>query len=595
MLRRGDSKGLSTMGFFRKEPTMVERGNKKGLSTIVATLLIILLTLVAVGVIWIVVRNVIQSGSEQISLGKFTLNLEIKNVEIDAIGNSINVRITRNAGEGDISGLDFIVEDGENTEVVKVNSSLQELETRTFQLPLVSTNASGLKKVSVAPIFKLSSGKEVVGDVKDEYTFSTSSGGTIGACVDTCTSLGYTCGTQTVCGASTNCGTCSTGYVCSGTSCVQQSNCTDTCNSLNYNCGYHSVCGTNSSCGSCSGGQVCNATGRCATVCTDTCTSLGYTCGTQTVCGVSTNCGICSSGTCNSTGQCVVTCTDTCTSLGYTCGTQTVCGVSTNCGICSSGTCSSGHCIVSSTLVWKSDLTVNTSLPDVGDYSTPSVFYKDSSWYLISGENNGGFFGYVWSGTQWVSNTTINNVDQSTSGLSAPTVFHKDSSWYMIAGKWNGLHMGYAWSGTQWVSNTTIVVGLPNVSEVTYYSTPSVFYKDSSWYMISGENSGVFFGYAWNGTQWKVNTTIIAGLPDIGGKSSPSVFHKDSSWYLIAGNNSGLFNGYVWSGTQWVFNTTIIAGLPDIGSWSAPIVFYKDSSWEMISGEISGTFYGFKY
>jgi hypothetical protein len=575
---------------------MLKRGGSKGLSTIVATLLIILLTLVAVGIIWIVVRNVIQNGAEQVSLGKFTLNLKIEQVQ-KVSDTQLNVRVKRNPGEGEIVGIDFIIEDNDNTEVVKVNYSMQELETRNFQLSLAVVNASNIKKVSVAPIFKLSSGKETVGDVKDEYIISaTSTGSTGGTCVDTCTSLGYTCGTQTVCGASTSCGTCSTGYVCSGTSCVQQSNCTDSCSSLNYNCGYHSICGSNLSCGSCSGGQVCNSTGRCATVCTDSCSSLGYNCGYHSICGSNISCGSCTTGTCNSTGQCVVTCTDTCASLNYNCGTQTICGVSTNCGTCGTGyTCTLGNCVAISTLAWEYDSTVNTSLPDIGDYSTPAVFYKDSSWYLISGENNGGFFGYVWSGTRWVVNTTINNTDQETSGLSAPTVFYKDSNWYMIAGKWNGLHMGYIWSGGQWVSNTAIVAGLPTVSEVIYYSTPTVFYKDSNWYMISGENSGVFYGYIWSGSQWVSNTAIVAGLPDIGGKSSPSVFYKDSSWYLISGNNTGLFSGYVWSGSQWIENTTIVAGLPDIGSWSAPAVFYKDSSWEMIAGEMSGTFYGFKY
>ena len=40
--------------------------NKRGLSAIVATLLIILLTLVAVGIIWFAVRNIVQGGADQI-------------------------------------------------------------------------------------------------------------------------------------------------------------------------------------------------------------------------------------------------------------------------------------------------------------------------------------------------------------------------------------------------------------------------------------------------------------------------------------------------------------------------------------------------
>lgn len=144
--------------------------DKRGLSTIVATLLIILLTLVAVGIIWVVVRNVISSGAEQVSLGKFTLNLEIRDVVVNVSNHSINVKIKRNPGEGEISGLDFIVEDGKTTEVVESNLSLQELEERTMRLDLTNAiNINSIQKVSVAPIFILESGKEVIGDVKDEF------------------------------------------------------------------------------------------------------------------------------------------------------------------------------------------------------------------------------------------------------------------------------------------------------------------------------------------------------------------------------------------------------------------------------------------
>ena len=77
---------------------MLKRNDKRGLSTIVATLLIILLTLVAVGIIWVVVRNVIQGGSEQISLGKFTLDLKISQVQ--RINDSaLSITLKRNVGE----------------------------------------------------------------------------------------------------------------------------------------------------------------------------------------------------------------------------------------------------------------------------------------------------------------------------------------------------------------------------------------------------------------------------------------------------------------------------------------------------------------
>lgn len=207
---------------------MVKRGVKraqrkessKGLSTIVATLLIILLTLVAVGIIWIVIKNVISNGSEQASLGKFTLNLEIKSISRDSNTNSMNVKIKRNTGEGEISGLAFIAYNGDGTEIVKIeNVSLNQLEEKTFEIDLSDLNVTNLEKVSIAPIFTLESGKQITGDIADTYVFSGSSGMNI-TCTDTCASLGYQCETQSVCGVDINCGTCSTGYSCSSGQCI---------------------------------------------------------------------------------------------------------------------------------------------------------------------------------------------------------------------------------------------------------------------------------------------------------------------------------------------------------------------------------------
>jgi hypothetical protein len=255
MIKRGNTKGISTMGFFKKEPTMVERENKKGLSTIVATLLIILLVLVAVGIIWVVLKNVIQDGAEQVSLGKMTLNLEI--LQIQKINDSaLNVKVKRNAGDGEFVGINFIIDDGENTEVVKTNISLRELEAKSFRLHLLAINASKVKKISIVPIFKLESGKEVNGDIQDEYTLYTIET----TCTPSCS--GKQCGSN---GCGGICGKCLTGYVCNEITCVQEATCTDNCSSLEYNCGIHIICGEDINCGGCGAGE-CSA-GHCVAMC----------------------------------------------------------------------------------------------------------------------------------------------------------------------------------------------------------------------------------------------------------------------------------------------------------------------------------------
>ena len=56
--------------------------DKKGLSEIVATLIIILLTLIAVGIIWVVIRNVVEGGAEQVDISQRCLNVELQAVAV---------------------------------------------------------------------------------------------------------------------------------------------------------------------------------------------------------------------------------------------------------------------------------------------------------------------------------------------------------------------------------------------------------------------------------------------------------------------------------------------------------------------------------
>jgi cysteine-rich repeat protein len=145
--------------------------NSRGLSTVVATLLIILVTLVAVGIIWVVVKNVIQKNADQISFGKFTVDLKISHAHI-INETDISVTVMRNPGKGELSGILFIAYGRDNSEITKYNISMKELEERNFQVILYVINTSIVEKVSIAPIFISDLGKEFIGDVQDEYIFS---------------------------------------------------------------------------------------------------------------------------------------------------------------------------------------------------------------------------------------------------------------------------------------------------------------------------------------------------------------------------------------------------------------------------------------
>jgi len=339
--------------------------NKRGLSTIVTTLLILLLIFVAIGIIWIVVKKVIVEGSEQVSLGKFTLDLKITQVQtID--NNTIKVKIKRNQGAGDFVALSFIFDDGTNSEVIKRNSSMKEFEEIPFYLDLNEVNLSNLEKIEIAPVFRLESGKEVVGPVKDEYVFSSGisgceaycpsgaqcgsdgCGGVCGTCSEpTPNCINYQCSDEACnpscagkeCGSDgcdDDCGTCSNLH---GTTSCLSGICQPVCSSGYANCndidsdGCETQLGTNFNCASCGNncttlGQICSG-GTCVdeepecgdTECNgdETCLSCPEDC----VCGSGEECIIGECIECESQSE---TCSGKCGNQINNCGDEFDCG-----------------------------------------------------------------------------------------------------------------------------------------------------------------------------------------------------------------------------------------------------------------------------
>jgi len=199
---------------------MQKRG-KKGLSTIVITLIIILISLVAVGIIWVVVRNVIQSGTEGIALGQFTLGADIINVNVDNSSNNVGLSVKRSAGEGEITGIKFIFSDEADSEIITEKIALGKLEEKRFTFHLTKLTVSKLISISIVPVLSSSSGKETLGSVLSKYNVQEGTSTTGGTGNQTCTPncAGKVCGND---GCGESCGTCSTGTCNSTGSCVIQ-------------------------------------------------------------------------------------------------------------------------------------------------------------------------------------------------------------------------------------------------------------------------------------------------------------------------------------------------------------------------------------
>ncbi len=140
--------------------------NKKGLSTVVATLLIILLVIVAVGVIWTVIRGTIDSGTGQLDLGAKCVAVDVKatSARCDTTGVYRNCSVTlyRAAGGDDFNGvkLIFFNADGTASASIDRNESISELATVTSTNLNTTLANTTISKVQVVPYFNDESGNE---------------------------------------------------------------------------------------------------------------------------------------------------------------------------------------------------------------------------------------------------------------------------------------------------------------------------------------------------------------------------------------------------------------------------------------------------
>ena len=230
-------------------------------------------------------------------------------------------------------------------------------------------------------------------------------------------------------------------------------------------------------------------------------------------------------------------------------------------------------------------------------FFTPDVFYKDDTWYLMSGSGGGTYYGWTWNGTTWVSNSSIVNGMPYIPGSPESNVFYKDGSWYSITNN----NLGNKWNGSGWQSHPAIINGILYTGG---NPTPDVWY-DGTWKLLMGSTGGVTYGYHWSGTSWVSNSSLSIG--DIGWQSKPSVFNDDGIWKVIIGRNNGLgyghaissYYGYYWGGSSWIYHSSIVDGLPIISSenvlYLSPTVFNDSGTLKLISGNRYGGIYAYQY
>ncbi|MCX6749173.1 MAG: hypothetical protein NTW17_00305 [Candidatus Pacearchaeota archaeon] len=135
--------------------------NTRGLSAIVATLIIILLTLVAVGIIWVVIRNVVQGGAEQIDISTKCVAVSLEAVSVNETSPGVYaVTLHRNAGGDEIGGVKVAVFNATDNSGVVDFGTLTALQTKTVPITTPGSATADGNKIEYTPFFIDASGNE---------------------------------------------------------------------------------------------------------------------------------------------------------------------------------------------------------------------------------------------------------------------------------------------------------------------------------------------------------------------------------------------------------------------------------------------------
>ncbi|MFA7707413.1 MAG: hypothetical protein WCX73_00525 [Candidatus Pacearchaeota archaeon] len=130
---------------------MVKVGRKAQVG-IISLILIILIVIILIAIVWNVLVPLIKEKGEDVQFGKFTINLEVKEVILFENGVSM-ITINRKSGNEELDGLKFVFYDEAGNSEVRDKEPIHELETKTYSFAAIP-EIGKISRVGVAPIIK---------------------------------------------------------------------------------------------------------------------------------------------------------------------------------------------------------------------------------------------------------------------------------------------------------------------------------------------------------------------------------------------------------------------------------------------------------
>lgn len=131
--------------------------NKRGLSDVVTTVLIILLVVAAIAAIWSFLLPTLRNTGEQLQMATTLVSLSISANSIlnNPITSELSFNLKRNTGQGDLKAISVVIEDKNSktqTKRIDFSEKFNELQTKPIKINYNQTGLAELKKFSVYPI-----------------------------------------------------------------------------------------------------------------------------------------------------------------------------------------------------------------------------------------------------------------------------------------------------------------------------------------------------------------------------------------------------------------------------------------------------------
>jgi Concanavalin A-like lectin/glucanases superfamily len=143
--------------------------DKKGLSAIIITVIMIGLVLAAIAIVWVVISGLLSDELGGITAGRSKVILSIDKVTVEDNGN-VKVKVSRNAEEGDLTKVQLTFENDAETATYKEDMDIPSIGgAKTITVTRTSLDIGSFNKISVSPILELEDGDEKLYDETDSY------------------------------------------------------------------------------------------------------------------------------------------------------------------------------------------------------------------------------------------------------------------------------------------------------------------------------------------------------------------------------------------------------------------------------------------